>query len=275
MRLTEIQVDPRPVAIVRASLGVAAIINAVEVSRILRKVAEGRLRFPVLESLPAPSSAAVEAYHVVAVAAGLALTVGFCTISAAVTTTLLGLAALLWDEQTYSNHRLLVILLVAYLAFARSDTAWAVSRRDGSLVPWWPQLLMMTQLSICYFFAAFAKVNPVYLPGDVFTPWLWIEVPGAVLPVLAAGSVLTEFFLAFGLWFRSTRYAAAAAGLALHVSIVVLMADDNLVLFAFAMACVPVYGLFLTRPSMHGPGPSHASEHAPSRRPNPSSARRP
>ena len=274
MRLTDIQVDPRPVAIVRASLGVAAIINAVEVSRILRAVAEGRLRFPVLESLPAPSNAAVAAYLVLAIVAGLAMTVGLHTIPAAVTTTVLGLAALMWDQQAYSNHRLLVTLLVAYLAFARSDRAWAVSRHDGALVPWWPQLLMMTQLSICYFFAAFAKINPVYLPGDVFTEWLWIEVPAAVLPVLAVGSVVTEFFLAFGLWFRSTRYAAAAAGLALHVSIVVLMADDNLVLFAFAMACVPVYGLFLTRPSVRGLGLGRASQQAPSQRPNPSSAQR-
>ena len=274
MRLTDIQVDPRPVAVVRASLGVAAIINAVEVSRILRGVAGGRLRFPVVESLPSPSSAAVAAYLMLAIVAGLALTVGFHTLTAAVTTTVLSVTALMWDQQTYSNHRLLVTLLVAYLAFAKSDRAWALSRRNGGLVPWWPQLLMMTQLSICYFFAAFAKINPVYLPGDAFTQWLWLDLPEAMLPVIAVASIATEFFLAFGLWFRSTRYAAAAAGLALHVSIVVLMADDNLVLFAFALACVPIYGLFLTRPSLRGLFAGPGSKQIASR-PNPSSARRP
>jgi hypothetical protein len=272
MQLTDIRVDPRPVAVVRASLGIAVVLNAIEVSRILHRVADGRLRFPVLESLPAPSDPAVAVYLVLAVLAGVAVTIGSQTVAAAVTTTVLNIAVLVWDQQTYSNHRFLVTVLVVYLIFARSDNAWAVSRRDAELVPWWPQLLMMTQLSICYFFAALAKVNPTYLPGDVFTSWLWLDVPKEVLPVLAVGSVLTEFFLAFGLWFRRTRYAAAAAGLALHLSIVVLMAEDNVVLFAFAVACVPIYGLFLTRPSMRALGRGQISQEVPSR-PNPSSAR--
>ena len=272
MQLTDIRVDPRPVAVVRASLGIAVVLNAIEVSRILHRVADGRLRFPVLESLPAPSDPAVAVYLVLAVLAGVAVTIGFQTVAAAVTTTVLNIAVLVWDQQTYSNHRFLVTVLVVYLIFARSDNAWAVSRRGAELVPWWPQLLMMTQLSICYFFAALAKVNPTYLPGDVFTSWLWVDVPKEVLPVLAVGSVLTEFFLAFGLWFRRTRYAAAAAGLALHLSIVMLMAEDNVVLFAFAVACVPIYGLFLTRPSMRALGRGQISQEVPSR-PNPSSAR--
>ena len=67
---------------------------------------------------------------------------------------------------------------------------------------------------------------------------------------MAFGTVLTELFLAFGLWFRSTCRLAIAAGIALHVSIVVGMAHDNVALFAFAVACVPLYVLFLTRPSL-------------------------
>ena len=182
--------------------------------------------------------------------AGCALVVGYHAASAAAVSSFLGVAALLWDQQTYSNHRVLVTLLVTLLVFARSDTALSVMRPRvrADLVPWWPQLLMMTQLSACYLFAALSKTNPTYLDGGPFAIWLWAPLPAALLPVVAVSSVLTELFLAVGLWFRATMYVAAAAGVALHVSIVVGMRTDNIVLFAFAMASVPVYGLFLTRP---------------------------
>lgn len=256
--MTEVQVDARPVAVVRIGLGVAVVLNALEVSVILRRVAEGRLRFPVLDWLPAPTSVAVGVYLAVAVVAGAALVVGYRTSVAAALSSALVAWSLLWDQQTYSNHRVLFMLMTAYLVFARSDAVWSVSRRaHRDLVSWWPQLLMMTQLSACYLFAALSKLNGVYLPGNAFDVWLRVDVPDPLLPFLAIGSIVTELLLAVGLWFGPTRYVAAAAGIGLHLSIVLLMNNDNVVLFAFACACVPAYGLFLTRPAMR---PARESE---------------
>jgi hypothetical protein len=256
MRVIDVQVDPRPVAFVRIGVGLAVLLNAFEVAAILQRVADGRLRFPVFAWLPAPTAVSLDVYLPVAVLAGVALVVGYHAATAAAVSSALGVVALLWDQQTYSNHRLLVTLLVTFLVFARSDAALSVWRRGPrpAVVPWWPQLLIMTQLSACYLFAALSKVNPLYLDGGPFAAWLWVPLPAALLPVVAVASVLTELFLAVGLWLRTTRYAAAAAGVALHVSIVVGMNHDNVALFAFACACVPVYGLFLTRPSLRGGG---------------------
>jgi hypothetical protein len=261
MRVTDVRVDPRPVAIARIGLGLAVVISALEVSVILLNVAQGRLRFPVYAWLPAPTEAAVTVYLALAVSAGLALAVGYRAAAAAGVSAGLGVVALLWDQQTYSSHLLLITLLVTYLAFAQSDTRWSAwrARPRRELVRWWPQLLMMTQVSVCYLFAGLSKVNGTYLDGGPLGLWLWVAVPAGLLPVMAVASVLTELFLAVGLWLRPTRLVAAGAGLALHVSIVIGMAADNLVLFAFALACVPTYALFLTRPSLRGDAATAAS----------------
>jgi hypothetical protein len=250
MRLMELRTDPRPIALVRIALGMALLSNALEAWVILNR-ADELMRIPVLGWLPAPTDAAIDVFVVLAVLAGVALAVGYFAAGAAVASTLLGVWVLLWDQQMYSNHRVLVTLLVAYLIFAESDTRWAVRRRteQATTVRWWPQLLMMTQLSTCYFFAAASKVNPGFLPGDLFATWLRWPLPDGLYPLLAVGTILTELFLAVGLWWRRTRMIAAVVGVALHVSIVVGMAEQTVPLTAFALACVPVYGLFLTRPS--------------------------
>jgi hypothetical protein len=251
MRLITERVDPRPIAIVRIALGMAVISNALEAAVALQRVVDGRIRVPVLVWLPAPTGLAVQLCAALGVLAGVALAVGFFAGTAAVTATALSVWVFLWDQQTYSNHRVLVTLLVAFLVFAQSDARWAVRRRTAPLatVRWWPQLLMMTQLSTCYLFAAANKVNPDFLSGDLFATWLRWPLPDRLYPLLAVGAVLTEFFLAVGLWWRRTRVIAAVVGVALHVSIVAGMAEQTVPLTAFALACLPVYGLFLTRPS--------------------------
>jgi hypothetical protein len=251
MPLMEMRVGPRPIAVVRIALGLAIVSNALEVSVVLKRLVDGRIRVPVLPWLPAPTEVAVNASAAVAVLAGVALAIGYFAGTAAFVSTVLSAWFFLWDQQTYSNHRVLITLLVAYLVFARSDTAWAARRRAGpeATVPWWPQLLMMTQLSVCYFFAAASKINPDFVGGDLFVTWLRWPLPEFSYPLMAVATILTEFFLAFALWWRRTRLIAAAVGVALHVSIVAGMAEQTVPLTAFALACVPVYGLFLTRPS--------------------------
>ncbi len=176
MRLTAVAVAPRPVAAVRIALGIVTVLNSLETSALLRQIAGGKLALPVHGWVPPPSTPAVLMYLVLAVTAGVAVTMGWRTSAAAGLSTVLNVGVLLWDQQTYSSHRLLATLLVAYLVFARSDAAWALSRRPGS-VPWWPQLLMLTQLSVCYFFAAASKVSVVFLSGAPLSHWVWAPLP--------------------------------------------------------------------------------------------------
>lgn len=240
---------PQALAVARIGLGLATILNAAEMYALLSRIAVGMVALPLVESTPRPTLAAATVYLVVAAAAGLALALGWHAALAAALTTVLNVSVFLLDQQTYSSHRLLTTLLIAYLIFAKSDATWALSRRGGP-VPWWPRLLMMTQLTVCYFFAAASKVSLLFLSGAPLAGWIWVPLPWWMFSLMASGTVLVELFLAVGLWLRRTRRAAFALGGALHLSIVVMMSDQTWALLAFGLSCVSLYGLFASRESM-------------------------
>jgi hypothetical protein len=235
--------DPRPVAVARIGLGLATVLNAWEMCQLLGRIASGAVALPVLSWMPAPTSLTVNAYFIVAVAAGLALLLGWHTALTASVTTVLNVLVFLWDEQTYSSHRLLATLLVAYLVFVRADATWAI-RPGAGPVRRGPQVLMMTQLSVCYLFAALSKMNALFLSGAPLSLWLWIPLPRWGFTAMAIGTVATEIFLALGLWTRRYRAGAMAIGVLLHLSIVTLMAEQTIPLIAFALTCLCLYPLF-------------------------------
>lgn len=250
MRLIEIRADPRPVAIARIGVGIATMLNAVEAWDILQRIAGGRLATPVIAGAPVPSDPLLTLLLVLSFGAALAVTVGWRTEAAAITSVACSVAFLVWDQQTYSSHRLLGTLIMSYLIFARSGTAWSIRPVSGRpAVRWWPQLLMMTQLSVCYLFSALSKMSFVFLSGIPLAQWVWIELPQQFFTLAAMGTVVVELVIAVGLWFRSTRRVAVVLGLGLHISIVTLMDHDNVALFAFALTCVSLYPLFLFRPA--------------------------
>ena len=119
---------------------------------------------------------------------------------------------------------------------------------------------MMSQLSVCYLFAALSKMNLVFISGVPLSIWVWIELPWLFYTVAAMTTVLVELAIAVGLWFPTRRRAAVVLGLGLHVSILVLMKDETMALVAFALTCVSVYPLFLFRPRMHAPAAESVSQ---------------
>lgn len=237
---------PEAVALARIGLGLATMLNAYEMHRLLTGLADGRLRIPVFEAIPAPTQTTVWATTLLAAVAGVALVLGWRPAEAAALASVVSVWCLVWDQQTYSNHRILALVLVGLLAFARSDRAWAVRPRHGPPSSPWVQLLMMTELSVCYLFAGLSKMNPVFPSGYAFDAWLWLDLPHALDMAVALGTIATELFLAVGLWFARTRPSAVVLGLALHTSIVALMSRDNLTLFAFTLTCTSLYPLFHT-----------------------------
>ena len=251
MRLTEIRTDPRPVAIARIGVGLATILNSIEAYDILARIAGGGLAMPVFPGTPEPTLPWLIVYVVLAVAAAVAVTLGWRTEPAALVSVILSLAVFLWDQQTYSSHRVLATVVMACMIFAMAGTAWSVRPTPGRpTVVWWPQLLMMTQLSVCYLFSALSKLNLVFLSGAGLAGWVWIELPRQFYFVAAVMTVVVELIIAVCLWFPATRRVAVLFGLGLHLSIVVLMNNETLALIGFAVTCVSLYPLFLFRPAL-------------------------
>lgn len=243
------RVGPQPIALVRICLGIVALVNSFEAYFLLSEIAGGKLRLPVHEMISAPTAPAMSAYLAVSVASAIAVAIGWRTTAAAVLLTALNVVVLLWDQQTYSSHRLLMTLLVLYLIFARADGTWCLSR-DHATAPWWPQLLMMAQLSVCYFFAAISKINVLFLSGAPLSLWVWLPLPWWMFTLMAIGTVVIELYIAFGLWRPTMRRRAALLGVLLHVGIVTFMRDETVPLIAFTLTCLPIYWLFLSRPTM-------------------------
>ena len=185
--------------------------------------------------------------------AGLCMAAGLFSRPAA-TAASLGLPlVLLADQQLYSNHLYLLILLSVLLAVSDSgaalsfDAIFRSTRREW--VASWPNTLFRAQLSIVYGFAALAKINESYLSGEAlrsFTskPWAtgW---PDALFIALSLGSIVGELFVACGLWWEPVRRWAVVVGLGLHVGMIALV-DHPLLLVIFAAEMLLLYPLFFT-----------------------------
>ena len=243
--------DPRPLAVARLGLGLSAVMLAVETHLFLARIARGAVSMPAFDWLPAPTILPVNGLLMIGVVSGFALMVGYRSRLAAALTVLCAASVVLWDQQTYSNHRMLIVLLCCYLAASNAGAVWSVDAirrgKGAASVPHWPQLLMMVQVSVCYLFAALSKINPVFLSGDVLGDHVWWPLPNWVFPPLALATVAVELALAIGLWLPRVRALAALMGLGLHASIV-LMLREPVVLVTFALACLAIYPLFLSRP---------------------------
>ncbi len=128
------------------------------------------------------------------------------------------------------------------------------------LSPVWPVRLIQIQLSLLYLVNAVAKTTPGYLSGEVLQG-LSIMMPNFLIDmssgyfhlgqfqipvyIAAISSVLIEYTLAAGFWFRSTRIPTAVLGVVFHVSLMYVVAIGKLdwaSLFLY-----PVFLLPLTR----------------------------
>ena len=166
------------------------------------------------------------------------------------------------DRQHYGNGGYFVLLIGVLLVLADSGasaTPWGPDRR---LASWWPAFLLAAQLTITYSFAAVQKFRLPSLRGDTIAWQLhgplvdhigWSHLPIALN--LLGG--LTELFCAIWLSFAPTRKLAAAAGVGLHLGILLFLrwSPD---MAAFGFASVSLYPAFwaATQPL---PGPDSRS----------------
>jgi predicted DCC family thiol-disulfide oxidoreductase YuxK len=247
--------DPRPLALTRIVVGVAAVLIAVETHSILESIAApGKLRLPVIAGADPPVDALTDPIFAAWAACAVALAFGFAARGAAAAVSVLAGLTLLVDQQAYSNHLLLLAVLTALLAAGRPSAVWSIDARRGRgarEVPYWPIFLIQIQIVTVYAFAALSKVNSSFLSGDVLEAF-GRELAGTSLAAagggaLIAASVVTiaaEATLAFALAYRRLRPAAFPLGALLHAGIVVMIVPSG-PLFAFGFLCLATYPLFL------------------------------
>lgn len=235
-------------AVARVGLALAGLLCASEAHRFLMRATDPTLAVPTpwLEGpVPAP---AVWALTAVTVLAGLAALVGWRWRASALVLAMGTAAPMLVEQQTYSNHRTYLTLVVLLLAFTAADRRWSPSR-SARPTPGaqWAVLLVLSQLSVLYLFAALSKVQPTFLSGAGLRSWSRWELPEEIAMVLALGTVVGELVLAIGLWFRRSRVLACLIGFMLHVPIVLVLEEGTWELLAFALSCLALYPLHFHR----------------------------
>jgi predicted DCC family thiol-disulfide oxidoreductase YuxK len=244
-------IDSRPVAFMRIVTGVASVLLLIETRETLQRVADGSLAIPSFSWSPTVTSELVVAYTALGLLFAVALTAGVFSAAAAIGVAATQAAALLTEQQTYSNHLVLLISICSLLAFANPGGAYSL--RDRSLSnrsPVWPLVLIQTQIATMYFYTALSKINGTFLSGDMLTGSLrpmFVVGNDDAYQVLALITIATEFFLAAGLWFARTRPFALVIGLGLHASIA-LMLKDPYPLIPFGLLSLCTYVLFLRLP---------------------------
>jgi hypothetical protein len=240
-------VDPRPVAVARITIGVCAWVNLLQAWVVLSRAAGPRLALPLWDPLPAVTQGRATGVVLLGLVAATLVVIGVGTRAAALLLAAVVLGLFAWEQQTYSSHLMLTGWLALWLSRSRSDAAWSwrALHGDRSEVRVHHQLPLMTQLSVCYLFAAVAKLNPGFLSGDELRRMAALPGPDELYPVAAVATVAVEVSLAFLLWVPRVRLLAMAAGLALHVSIPLTMAGNRISLVVFSASCLSLYPLFL------------------------------
>ncbi|TGD81231.1 HTTM domain-containing protein [Hymenobacter wooponensis] len=192
--------------------------------------------------------------HFGAVAAGVAVAAGWrYRLSAFLLTscyTLLFLA----EQTRYINHLYLYCLIAAWLWVLPGHRAYSADVRAGRVaptatVPAWMRYVLMFQLSVVYFYAGLAKLNPDWLLARPLMVWM---APKASYPLLGPvlGHWLTPWVMSYAglafdllaapllLWSRTRRWMFAVA-LTFHLSNVIIFGLGTFPWFSLMMtACV-------------------------------------
>jgi uncharacterized membrane protein YphA (DoxX/SURF4 family) len=178
------------------------------------------------------------------VVAAVCMTLGLLTRLATATTFLIVAYNLFLSTTHFHNNRAYLVIVLGLLAVAPcgrelSIDAWLRRRRGQPALdlsaPGWPLWLLRFECAVVYGASGFSKlIDPDWFGGTV----TWQRVvraqdqldawPDWVVSLLtdrgfhtgaAKFIVLTELFIAVGLWWRGTRYAAVWVAVVFHLSI--------------------------------------------------------
>lgn len=240
--------DPRPLAAGRIIVALVAIGFTFEWMPVLVRASSGNfLALPVIDGWPVPSREVVLLLIALSLGASMAMLAGIAGRLPANVVAVATAAVLLLEQQSYSNHLVLLMMLALFLGMSGAHCAWTLSKSSRrSEVAYWPAFLIKVLITSIYGWTAISKINPQYLSGEVLATFLqpWVPLPESLLPAAAAASIATETFLSVGLWFRKVRRLAFALGAGLHIGIV-LMLSSPAPLIGFGLLMLTGYIVFV------------------------------
>lgn len=226
--------DPRAAAgMARIGLGISALLGLIGAIGTLLAVAENEVQRPLWSHLPAVTESLAMLVPLAFVPAAVALAIGAWPRPAALLLVFGFSTLFIWEQQTYSNHVYLCLLLCLWFALTPEDDC----------------RLLLTQLSVCYAFAGLTKFNDEFLSGNVLRGIVGVALPAEWWAPLSVITIATELSLAIGLWIPRARRSMALVGLVFHASVPLLMTADRYGLASFSLTCLCLYPLFLTRGS--------------------------
>lgn len=251
----------RPVAIARIGASIAILLEVPNSAGTLFRLADPRfIRTPYVDWAPPMTEPLAWVLIGLWVVGALAFAVGLQTRLPGGLLTLTLACVLLLDQQLYSNHLYLMVLIAGLLTVADSGAAISLDAlRHGTreTVQEWPVWLIRAQVSIVYGFAALSKLNVTFLAGSVVASYLRRDGPLAVpnswrsvepMLILAVLAICLEAFVAVGLWLPRWRPAALVASLALHLGITVWL-SPTYQLLVYSVLMLPLLILFLHVPA--------------------------
>jgi uncharacterized membrane protein len=239
-------VSMRALALLRILAGPVVLLH---LQTFLSDAFDGRIyRDAFYESYAAWYPALPDAVYVgllcVAAAAAVAMSVGFLTRLATATTFVIVAYNLFLSTTHFHNNRAYLVIVLGLLALAPcgrelSLDAWIRRRRGRPALdpsaPAWPLWLLRFECAAIYGASGLSKlVDPDWFGGTV--TWQRVvrsqdqldALPNWAVSLLTDRSfhtgaakfiVLTELFIAAGLWWRGTRYPAVWVAVAFHVAI--------------------------------------------------------
>lgn len=230
------------IATVRTIVGCLAALRAAGAWRVLQPLTrDAHLKAPWHDWLPSPSMPTIAVMVCVWLLTAVLFAIGIRTRMSGPALVLAILATSSLDQQAYSNHLYLMVIMVALLALASPTTGRA---------PAWPVTVLKLQITVVYLFAAFTKLNQSWLSGQILRRFIGaglIDPPGLLLsgPWLAVLVVAVELVIAVGLWSNSLRRPAITLGVLMHLAIPLTM-SATLQLSVFSGLMVASYVLFAT-----------------------------
>jgi predicted DCC family thiol-disulfide oxidoreductase YuxK len=262
-RLVTSRTESQGAALVRIIVGIDSIIRAAEGWNIVNRVVRWELKFPYAAGSLPMDPEAVPFYIGAWVVAALAFAAGWHTRVAGSVLAASLFYGLFIDQQVYSNHQLLLGILVTLLTLANCGATFSLDarRRTSQDIPGWPIFLLKAQLTLVYGFSAIAKLNLTYISGVIIFASLRDTGPLAfpqalrtppVMAGVAVASIAAELFLAMALWSVHWRRVAVVVGILFHIGLVMLMLPSQTVLLlVFGVAMTSLYLLFFE----HAPVP--------------------
>jgi hypothetical protein len=240
-------VGTRSLAVLRIAVGV---ITLVHLRPFLAAALRGdtyhdRFHHPYASWFPELGPGGYTAALVIGAIAAVAMSVGWTTRVASVTTFVVVAYNLLLSTTHVHNNRAYLFAVLAVLALAPagralSFDAWRLRRRGiapQSTMPAWPLWLLRFECALVYGASGVSKLlDPDWFGGTVTWGRVVVQeatVRSSVLPdwivdvladrsfhtLAAKGIVLTELFIAGGLWWRRTRRLAISTAVIFHVMI--------------------------------------------------------